>query len=529
MNGISTTGVGTSLRVQWRTGWKGASAWVIGLAAVVALTAGSITDLYDTPAKLRSYADSSDSPALRMLNGDVAGLGTLGGTLANELGFVFGFGLPVMAIALTVRGTRREEEAGRLELLLASRMGRQAPLVAAVLVALLSFLALGALTAVIFVGSGTEVAGALAFGGSIVALGAVFVGVTALLAQAFGHSRSVWGSGLAIMLAAYIVRGAGAIDHTWVVWLSPHGWQDQVAAFGQLRWTPFVVSAVVTLALLGLALVLSARRDVGASLIAPSTGPERAAPALLHPFGLAVRDRRGGILGWAVLVAILMGTYGSLTQTVIDAVQGNPDLAAFLAGGEEGIVKSMSAMFVLLLSMLVSGSVLQSLGSLRTEETSGRLELALSAPRGRVAWLLPHLGVVAVGTLVVAVVGSLALALTTAAALGDSEWVGTLLRAGADHLPVALLLGGLSVALFGWLPRLQPVVWAVFAIAAVVGYMGPGLDLPEALVEWSPFGLVGNVPAESLDVTGALVAGGLGLLLVVLGLLGFVRRDVPHA
>src|SRR5699024_11125540 len=219
MNSISTTGVGTSLRVQWRTGWKGASAWVIGLAAVVALTAGSITDLYDTPAKLRSYADSSDSPALRMLNGDVAGLGTLGGTLANELGFVFGFGLPVMAIALTVRGTRREEEAGRLELLLASRMGRQAPLVAAVLVALLSFLALGALTAVIFVGSGTEVAGALAFGGSIVALGAVFVGVTALLAQAFGHSRSVWGAGLAIMLVAYIVRGAGAIDHTWVVWL----------------------------------------------------------------------------------------------------------------------------------------------------------------------------------------------------------------------------------------------------------------------------------------------------------------------
>ena len=529
MSTISTTGVGTSLRVQWRTGWKGASAWVIGLAVVVALTASSITDLYDTPAKLRSYAESSDSPALRMLNGDVAGLGTLGGTMANELGFVFGFGLPVMAIALTIRGTRREEEAGRLELLLASRMGRQAPLVAAVLVALSSFVTLGALTAVFFVASGTEISGALAYGAAILALGAVFVGVTAVLAQALGHSRSVWGAGLAIMLAAYIVRGAGAIDHTWVVWLSPHGWYDEVAAFGQTQVTPFVVSAVVTVALLGLALVLSARRDVGASLITPSTGPGRATPALLHPFGLAVHDRRGGILGWALLVAVLMGTYGALTQAVIDAVEGNPDLAAFLAGGQEGIVKSMSAMFVLLLSMLVSGHVLQSLGSLRTEETSGRLELQLGAPRGRVAWLLPHLVVVAVGTLVVALVGGLALALTTAAALGDSEWVGTLLRAGADHLPVALLFGGVSVALFGWLPRLQPAVWAVFAIAAVIGYMGPGLDLPDPLVEWSPFGLVGNVPAESLDVTGALVAAGLGLVLLALGLLGFARRDVPRA
>lgn len=529
MSSISTTGVGTSLRVQWRTGWKGATAWVLGLAALVLVTAMSITDLYDTPAKLRSYADSSATPAIRMLNGDVAGLGTLGGTLANELGFVFGFGLPVMAIALTVRGTRREEEAGRLELLLASRMGRQAPLVAAVLVALLSFLVLGALTAVIFVVSGTETSGALAYGAAILGLGAVFVGVTAVLAQAFGHSRSVWGAGLAIMLAAYIVRGAGAVDRTWVVWLSPHGWYDEVAAFGETQVTPFVVSAVVTVALLGLALVLSARRDVGASLVAPSTGPGRATPALLHPFGLALRGRRGGILGWALLVAILMGTYGALTQTVIDAVKGNPDLAAFLAAGEEGVVKSMSAMFVLLLSMLISGHVLQSLGSLRTEETSGRLELQLSAPRGRVAWLAPHLIVVAIGTLVVAAVGGAALALSTAAALEDSQWIGTLLTATAEHLPVALLFGGLAVALFGWLPRLQPVVWAVFAIAAVIGYMGPGLDLPDALVEWSPFGLVGNVPAESLDVTGALVAGGLGLALIALGFVGVVRRDVPHA
>ncbi len=528
MSTISTTGVGTNLRVQWRTGWKGVAAWVIGLAAVVLLTATSITDLYDTPAKLRSYADSSATPAIRMLNGDVAGLGTLGGTLANELGFVFGFGLPVMAIALTVRGTRREEEAGRLELLLASRMGRQAPLVAAIIMALVAFVALGGLTAAIFVASGTETTGALVYGAAILALGAVFVGVTAVLAQAFSHSRSVWGAGLAIMLAAYIVRGAGAVDGTWLVWLSPHGWYDEVAAFGEAQVLPFAISAVVALLLVAVALLLSTRRDVGASLVAPSTGPGRATPALVHPFGLAVRDRRGGILGWALLVAVLLGTYGALTQTVIDAVKGNPDLAAFLAAGEEGIVKSMSAMFVLLLSMFISGYVLQSLGSLRGEETSGRLELQLSAPRSRIAWLLPHLVVVAVGTLVVAAIGGLALALSTSAALDDASWVGTLLRATAAHLPVALLLGGLSVALFGWLPRLQPAVWAVFAVAAVIGYMGPGLDLPDALVEWSPFGLVGNVPAEDVDVTGALVAGIGGLVLVGLGLLGLTRRDLPH-
>ena len=103
-----------------------------------------------------------------------------------------------------------------------------------------------------------------------------------------------------------------------------------------------------------------------------------------------------------------------------------------------------------------------------------------------------------------------------------------LTAAGAAHLPVSLLFAGLSVALFGWLPRAQAAVWAVFAVSAVIAYMGPGLDLPTGLVEWSPFGLVGNVPADDVDVTGSLVAGLGGLVLLGGGVLGFTRRDVPH-
>ncbi|NYF98166.1 ABC transporter permease [Janibacter cremeus] len=525
---VHASGVGINLGVQWRTGWKALAAWVLGLVALVAITAASITSLYETPAKLATYADSSDTPAIRMLNGDVAGLQTLGGVMMNELGFVVGFAIPVLAISLTGRGTRREEEAGRLELLLASRMGRQAPLVATVLLALAALTALGALTALTFIVAGADTTGSLVYGLDLVLLGAVFVGITAVLAQAFGHMRSVWGVGLALALASYIVRGAGSVDGTWVVWLSPHGWYDRAAPFGDPQVTPFVVGAVATLVLFTLALRLSARRDVGGSLIAARTGPHRATPWLRTPFGLAVREHLGTTLGWALLVAILMGTYGALSQTVIDAFAGNPELAEFIAGGGEQIVESMAAMFVLLLAMLVGGYVLQSLGSLRKEETSGRLELQLSEARGRVAWTAPHLVVLALGTLIVGGIGGLALATSTAASLDDASWIGTLMGATLAYLPVMLLLAGVSVALFGWAPPMQPAVWALFAVAAVLAYMGPGLDLPEALVQWSPFGLVGNVPAEDVDVTGSLVAGVVGLALLGLGVLGFTRRDVPR-
>ena len=39
---------------------------------------------------------------------------------------------------------------------------------------------------------------------------------------------------------------------------------------------------------------------------------------------------------------------------------------------------------------------------------------------------------------------------------------------------------------------------------------------------------LGNVPAERVDVTGSLVAALGGLALTVLGVIGCVRRDVPH-
>lgn len=528
MSALSIAGVGTSLRVQWRTGWKVVLAWVLGLTAVVLLTTTSITGLYDTPDKLRSYAETTAGPGMRVLNGAVAGTDTLGGVLVNELGFVVAFAIPLLATALTVRGTRREEEAGRLELLLASRVGRQAPLVAAIGLALAALVGVGVLTALAFLAADADPNGSLVYGAALACLGAVHVGVAAVAAQAFGHGRTVWAASLAVALISYLVRGVGAVDSTWVLWLSPLGWYDEVAAFGETRALPFVLSLVTTTLLLAAALRLSTRRDVGGSLVAARTGPRRASAGLVAPLGLALREHRTVTLGWAVLVAVLMGTYGSLMQTVIDAITGNPDLEVWIGGDTSSIVEPMAAMFVLLLSMLVGGYVLQSLGSLRSEEISGRLELQLSEARSRTAWLAPHLLVVAGGTLVVGAAGAIALAVSTAAALGDSSWVPTLLTAAAQHLPVMLLLGGLSLALFGWVPRWQPAVWAVFAVAAVIGYMGPGLDLPAGLVAWAPFGLVGTVPAEAVDVTGSVVAGVGGLALALLGVVGFRRRDVPH-
>lgn len=514
--------------VQWRTGWTALLGWSLGLLLLLVGSCASLAGLYDTPEKVRGYAESLSGGAIVMINGDVAGTDTLGGIFANELGFLVAFGVPLMALALVARSTRRDEEAGRLELLLASRVGRLAPLVAAVGLALAALLIVAVGIAGYLIASDITAGRAMLYGASVLTLGAVHVGVTALLAQLLAHHRSVWGAGLAVVVVTYLLRGVGAAQGSWLTWATPLGWYDEVRAFGDPRPWVLALPVVTAAGLVALALALAARRDVGAALLPSRRAPERASALLRSPVGLAIHDHRWPVLGWVVGGVVVMATYGSLSREVLDALASNPDLADYLGGAAgDAALGRVQASFVLLLAMLASALLVQAIGSLRTEESAGRLEMQLVEGRPRLAWLGLQVAVVAVGAVAVLLLGALALGASTAAAVDDPSWTGEALGAAVAYLPVLLAVGGLAVALFGLLPRWRSLAWVVFALGALLAYMGPALDLPDAVVRSSPFAAVGAVPAQDADVTGLVVLSVVGGVLLVAGLAGFRRRDVP--
>lgn len=525
-------GVGTMTGIAWRTGWKGLVAWVLAMVGIMALTGSSIAALYDTPEKVRGYAESLGGDAMAVLNGRVAGLDTLGGVFANEFGFVLSFGMPLMAIALMSRATRRDEEAGRLELLLASSIGRFAPLLAAVLTSSAAVLATGLGCGLAMAAFGADAGGSLLYGLGIAALGFVFIGVAAVAAQVVEHNRAVWGIGLAVTMTSYLLRGLGALEGEWLLWLSPHGWIDEIRAFGEARAWPLLLALGTGVALIALAFWLSTRRDVGSALVQPRRATPRASALLRHPLGLAWHQHRGAILGWTVGAAALMGVYGSLAQEIIDVVLDNPALGGFL--GAEGdaaaevILPPIMSTFVMMLAMLVAAFVIASVGSLRKEEETARMEVELSAPRGRPGWLGLHLVVVVVGAVVMGVVGALSLGGSAAASLGDSSWTGEIVSGAAGFAPAVVFFLGLVVALIGRLPRGYAVGWAVFALAALLAYLGPGFDLPEWLLDATPFLAIGtNVVGDGPEATGMVVLVALGLVLLAAGVAGFRRRDIP--
>jgi ABC-2 type transport system permease protein len=525
---MTTAALGAMLRIRLRTGWKAVLVWVVGLGATMAATTSSISGLYDTQAKIQTYADAvTAGDALVAVNGRVAGVDTLGGVVANEFGFVASFAIPFMAIALVARMTRRDEEHGRLEMLLAGRIGRSAPLVAAVLVTASALTAVAAALFLSLVAIGVPAGGALLYSASMGMLGLVFTGVAGLAAQLVGHARGVYAVGFGGIVLAYVLRGVGDVQVHSLTWLSPLGWQESVRAFGERRWWPLLVPLVVAGVLIALAVVESARRDLGSARLRHGAAAPRASGLLRAPIGLAFRLHGGSIAGWAAATVVVSATFGALAQPLVDAIEGNNSLAkAMGASGSTGLdaVLTMTALF---LGLLGGGYVVQAIGVLRAEETSGRLESRLAGTRSRVAWLGTHLLVVLVGALVVIGLGTVALVLATTWSTGKSS-AGPITGAVASYLPAIAVLGGLAVLLFGALPRLQALGWAAYAVAAVIGYLGDALGLAGPVKALSPYQDVGNPPQDPSAPAALVALVVLGLLGVVAGVIGFRRRGIPQ-
>jgi ABC-2 type transport system permease protein len=524
---MTVTALGAMLRIRLRTGWRSLVAWVVGLGATMLLTTTSISGLYDTPAKRQSYADAiGKGDALVAINGRVAGLDSLGGIVANEFGFVASFAIPLMAIGLVAAATRKDEERGRLEALLAGRIGRSAPLVSALVLTAGALLLTGGALLLGLVLISVPADDSLLYAASMVALGLVFAGVAAVAAQLVEHTRGVYAIGLGTLVAAYLLRGIGDVQLATLAWLSPLGWQEKTRAFGDAQWWPLVIPCAMALALAAAAVFATGRRDLGSAMIRRGGSSPAASPLLRTTIGTALHLHRGAVLGWSVGAVVLAGMFGSLAKAVVDAIAGNASLAeAMGAGGATGLdaVLSMSALFI---ALIAGGYAVQGAGVVRHEEASGRLESALAGARTRGAWLAVHLLVVALGAVVVMLLGGLALGLSAGWSTGEPIG-GTVARAVASYLPAVVLVGAVGVLLFGAAPRLQPLAYLVFAAVALVAYLGDALGLSDGVQDLSPFHWVGSPPQSPTDTTALAWLSALAIALVAAGFVGFRRRDVP--
>ena len=515
--------------------------WLLGLVLVEASTVSSIVGLYpDEQERFNLAVTSANSPVSLMTNGLVSG-SSLGATTMTQGLAALALGVAFMSTLAVVRHTRQNEETGRAEMIGAGIVGRHASLTAALIVAVganVVFALLGALT---LIANDLPAGSSVLAGASLGFVGIAFGAIAAVTAQVSETARGANGMAAAAIGVAFLLRAVGDVAgktveggtktiSAWPSWLSPIGWSQQTRAYDDDNWWVLGLFVVTVVGLVGLAFELTAHRDVGAGMRAVRPGAPAAAPSLLSPLGLAWRLQRGVLLGWAVAIVVLGATYGGVGDEIEDMVGDSDAMADFIEqlGGTGTLTENYFATTLLFAGLAASGYAIQTLLRMRSEEAADRVEPVLATSVSRTRWMWSHIVIAVLGVVALVVLMGLSTGVTYGLVIGDvGGQVPTLVGAALVQAPAALALAGLAVAVFGLLPRRAvAIAWAAFALCVLMGQLGAILDLPQAVLNLSPFSHLPAAPADNVVAAPLIMLLVVAAALLATGLTAFRRRDL---
>ena len=437
-----------------------------------------------------------------------------------------------MAIFTVTRHSRAEEDSGRAELLASGAVGRSALLTAAIAIAAGASLLIGMLEALVLIAADLPVAGAVALGLATAATGVVFAAITAVACQLAAYARTANGIAAGVLGLAFLLRAVG--DSTtgarWLSWLSPIGWAQQLRPFaGERWWVLGAPGAHRGRRRCARFFFLLPRRDIGAGVLPPRPGPARAAPALASPVALAWRLQRGALLGWTVGMVTCGAVFGSIANGIGDLV-GDSEQAQEIferMGGPGGLVDAFLASLAGIYGMVVALYGVQATLRLRAEETSHHAEVLLATPVGRLQWAASHLVFAFGGSGVILLAAGAATGVThglRSASLGQA--VGDMIVAAAAQIPAMWLVVAVGVTLFGAAPKLSVAAWGVAGLALAISMFGPVLDVPQIVLDLSPFSHVPKLPGAEVTATPLVLLCAAGALALLSGLGALRRRDI---
>ncbi|MBN9176607.1 MAG: polyketide antibiotic transporter [Microbacterium sp.] len=491
--------------------------WIGGTAALaVSGFAGVVTSYGDAEQRTALLATVMANPVILLFRGLPSG--------AGESQMVVFLLLPwllllaaLMSSFLAVRHTRGDEEDGRLELLSATPAGRWMPLVATLVHGIVANIALGALVGAAFLANGAAVTGSVLVGVSCTLVGVVFLGVGLVAAQLMPTSRGANALAVWVLVGTFVLAGIGntlgtpsddltRMYSSWVTWLSPFGWAENVRAFDADAAGPVGLLGIASALFIAAAAALQSRRDIGGAFVAERTGRARARADFGSNLALITRQSTASIVGW-VVGGLLTGVLATSLGAVANQIGGqNPSVAEVLdklAGGGGDLERGIVVVFFLMLGILAACAGVQTIALARREETRGTAEIVLATPISRVRWLADYLIVAMVAaalTLVAGTAGAVFGALTT-------DDTGTLVRdaaiAAAGQLPAAWVFVGLTALIFVLAPRLTIAGgWVLVMVAAMIGLFGPLFGMAESATKVSPFAAAPSPTTDGIDAGG---------------------------
>ncbi|HEY4864565.1 MAG TPA: ABC transporter permease subunit [Candidatus Dormibacteraeota bacterium] len=366
--------------------------------------------------------------------------------------------------------------------------------------------------------------------------------IALLISQLPAERQTATALGVGAPVLLLIVNGiADTIDSaSWIGVVSPFHWMEKTSSAapgGTFDLGGTVGLAVAAAALLGVAIPIFRRRDIGSGLFAwgrNSSTPVRVAarnPLLRQPFTEGLWEQRVGLAVWVASTLLLGALMVSVTKSVADALFSDPRLAAvFLhaAAGPPYAALLGLIWFGIALLLLASYAVVQ-VSRWAAQDQEGRVEMLLSAPISRSRVIVDRALEFAIASLLIVIGGYIGVAVSLPSS-GLQLDAGHVFTASLLLWPFALAFGGLGVAVASRWPRIAVPFLAAFAVVEYfLGDLAPLFRLPDWMANLSVFHLYGNPVAGATSWTPAL-----SMLLVFLAGFGAAlalmrRRDVSSA
>lgn len=505
--------------------------FILFMVLLVVGVASSFINLYtDESLRMAFYLQMKNNPTIVSLLGSVLDP-SIGGLTAWRIGFGASLIMGLISVFLMIRHTRSEETKGRLELINSAMVGRQAALSGALLTTFGVNLVIALFIWAGLTWLGLETFSSLILGLSLAAFGCLFAAITGVAVQiteSSGDSRYLMAG---LLVGFFIVRvfGWDGGDYAWVSWFSPYGWVHYIQPFaGDQLWI-FAIFLVFIAFFTALAFWLSSLRDLGAGIIVQRAGPARASKRLNGTLALAWRLHRGMLIFW-IIIFVLMGIMlGFTVQTVTDIINTNPQFVNLILqlGGNAGLIDSYFTMILAFLGEIFALYAILATLKLHSQESKKYSEMVLTSSVSRSQWAISNLIFAVMGPALVIIIFAVTCGLTYSLSVNNfSDILPRIVGASLAYLPAIWVFTGISMVLFGLIPRLTALSWISLGIIVIIDLLGEFFDINQWILDISPFTHVPRLLAGDTIENSLILLLALALFLILIGILGYRRRDI---
>ncbi|KUH99235.1 hypothetical protein [Mycobacterium sp. IS-3022] len=513
---------------QLRRGALIVAAVCAGMSALVAVQyQTTFNDALDQSA-LQSL---TENPAIRILFGPPVALDDAGGFT------VWRTGMPVLLLAgvwiliAATRITRGEEDAGRVDLILAGRVSLRGVVLRTLTAVGGAAVLIAAAVGVAMFAAGTNATGSAVYAGAILGFTLTFGSGAVLASQIMPTRSAAVGVTVGLLGVAFLTRmlADGVPALAWTAWTTPFGLTARAAPYADNRVGPLLVMGCVAIAFALAAPYAAQHRDVGHGLIRVATGRAPRTTLLGSITGFAIRRAIRPTAGWAVGIAAYFLLLGALIASILEFFDTNRRFAELAAAAGFAGLDSATGFAAALFGLLAIPTSLYAatrLAALVTDERDRRWTPVLATEVSRIRLAGTEIVVTTAGLLLLHASAGLSM-WAGAAITGAPLTMGDALGGALYPASVAWLAVGAASLAVGWLPSAVAAIGAVpVAGGFVFNVLASNADAPTWVAGLSPFAHLAAVPNAAPDwaATGGFAV--IGAALIAAGMVGYSRRDL---